>query len=227
MDTTTAYDRTRLRMTAIARALPEADGDREVPCCPAWTVRQLLSHAVGVTADIVGGNVEGAGSDPWTKQQVDDRDGRSIAELCDEWDESGPKLAAALAGGLLPAQAVFDLVTHEHDLRHAIDQPGAQGDEAVPIGLGFVVDVWPVVMAAYPIPPLRIVADEAELVAGEDPEVTLALTPFETLRALTGRRSLDQVRGYRWGLDPEPWMPAFTWGPFTPSPTDLVEPVSL
>jgi len=226
MDTTTAYDHTRLRMIEIARALPEADGDLRVECCPEWTVRQLLSHAVGATADILAGNLEGAGSDPWTQKQVDDRQGRSIAELCDEWDRSGPQLVAAIPAGLLPAQAVFDIVTHEHDLRHAVGQPGAQGDEAVPIGLGFVVDVWPLVMKSYDIPPLRIEAANAELVAGEDPEITLRLTPFEALRSLTGRRSLDQVRAYRWGIDPEPWIPAFTWGPFVPTPIDLVEPVS-
>lgn len=226
MDTTAAYQETRERITALLRELDEADADRSVSACPAWTVRNLASHVVGVSADILAGNIAEAGSDPWTEAQVDARRDRSLVDLADEWDETGPQVEAALAGGLLPAQAVFDLVTHEHDLRHAVGRPGAQDHEAVPIGLTFVRDAWPFVMGTEEmaaVPPLRFQAGDAEITSGTDPEITLELSPFETLRALTGRRSLDQIRLYDWGTDPDPWLDAFRWGPFTPSPVDLVE----
>lgn len=222
MDTTTAYGETRRRMTELMRSLDAAAGARPVPACPAWTVQQLASHAVGVSADILAGNTGSAGTDPWTEAQVQARSGRSLAELADEWDETGSQVEAALVGGLLPAQAVFDLVTHEHDLRGAIDRFGARDHEAVAIGLTFVEQAWPFVMRGYAIPPLRITTGGgADLVAGEDPEVTLHLTPFEALRALTGRRSTAQLAAYDWGTDPTPWFPAFTWGPFTVTPVDL------
>jgi uncharacterized protein (TIGR03083 family) len=226
MDTTTAYQQTRERITALLRELDETDADRTVFACPDWTVRNLASHVVGVSADILAGNIAEAGSDPWTEAQVAARRERTLAELADEWDQTGPQVEAALAGGLLPAQAVFDQVTHEHDLRHAVGRPGAQDHEAVPIGLTFVRDAWPFVMGTddkSSVPPLRFVAGDAEITSGTDPEITLELSPFETLRALTGRRSLDQIRLYDWGTDPDPWLAAFSWGPFTPSPVDLVE----
>lgn len=221
MDTTTAYRETRLRMTELFRGLSELDGARPVRACPAWSVQQLVAHTVGVTADILADNLGAAGSDPWTEAQVASRRNRSLAELADEWDETGPQVETAFADGQLSAQAVFDQVTHEHDLRDAIGRPSARDHEAVPIGLTFVETTWPLVMSSYDIPPLRIVAGQADLLAGEDPEVTLHLSPFEALRTLTGRRSLDQVRAYDWGVDPTPWLPGFTWGPFVPSPIDL------
>lgn len=226
MDTTDAYRETRLRISGLLRELDEGDGDRPVPACPAWNVRQLASHVVGVSADIMAGNIADAGSDAWTGAQVTTRADRTLPELIDEWDVVGPQVEAALAGGLLPAQAVFDLVTHEHDLRGAIGRPGAADEEAVAIGLTFVEETWPLVMAGYQIPPLRIVTGGADMVVGEDPVVTLHLSPFEALRALTGRRSLAQVAAYDWDTDPGPWLPAFTWGPFNPSPVDLDEPAA-
>ena len=221
MDTTEAYSETRERMTGLLRGLDETAATTIVPACPEWTVQQLAAHAVGVSADILAGNTAGAGTNAWTEVQVSARAGRSLAELADEWDEIGPQVDAALAGGLLPAQAVFDQVTHEHDLRGAIGQPGSRDHEAVAIGLSFLEAAWPFVMASYQIPPIRIVTGGADMVVGDDPQVTLELTRFEALRALTGRRSLTQLAAYNWDTDPAPWFPAFTWGPFAVTPIDL------
>ena len=51
----------------------------------------------------------------------------------------------------------------------------------------------------------------------------LEATPFELLHALTGRRSRAQIRSLGWSIDPEPYLDTFTFGPFTPSPTDIEE----
>ncbi len=72
-------------------------------------------------------------------------------------------------------------------------------------------------------PPLRIVAGDEEAAAGDNPAVTLVLEPFEAMRACSGRRSHRQLAAYDWGTDPEPWLPSFTYGPFTPPSADLVE----
>ncbi len=224
MDTTTAYAETRQRICALARDLPPTDAARTVPACPAWSVQQLVAHVVGVSADILAGNLTDAGSDPWTEAQVTARAGRTLAELADEWDVTGPQVDAAMAGGALPAQAVFDQVTHEHDLRSTVGRPGAQAHPAVSFGMDFLRDAWPFVVGSTDVAALRIVAGDHELVTGDAPEVTLDLTPFEALRALTGRRSEAQLRAYDWGTDPTPWLPAFTWGPFVPVAEDLDEP---
>ena len=50
-----------------------------------------------------------------------------------------------------------------------------------------------------------------------DPVVSVDLDPLDALSVLTGRRSLAGVRACAWDGDVEPWLPAFTWGPFHPA----------
>jgi hypothetical protein len=58
---------------------------------------------------------------------------------------------------------------------------------------------------------------------GITPEGRVGLSGFELFRALSGRRSLDQIRAYDWTVDPEPYLPAFQFGPFTISATSIAE----
>jgi hypothetical protein len=39
---------------------------------------------------------------------------------------------------------------------------------------------------------------------------------YDLGRALAGRRSLAQLAALTWSAAPEPWLPAFSWGPFAP-----------
>lgn len=55
------------------------------------------------------------------------------------------------------------------------------------------------------------------------PAGSLKIEPFELMRALTGRRSADQIRAYDWSVDPEPYLPVFTFGPFRTRPDALEE----
>lgn len=226
MDATEAYHQTRTRMATLLRTIDDpAVAEHTVPTCPAWTVTDLAAHVTGVAADLVAGRLDGVGTDPWTEVQVNDRKGRTLAELMDEWDEAGEALEAAFAGTPVPDQLVFDTVTHEHDLRTAIGRPGERDNEAIVIGLRFVREFWPLVAGGLGVPPLRVVTGPLEIAVGDDPDVTLELEPFDALRAFTGRRSTAQLRALPWpeGTDPEPWLPAFSWGPLTPSPTDVEE----
>ncbi|MGZ8763282.1 MAG: maleylpyruvate isomerase family mycothiol-dependent enzyme, partial [Acidimicrobiia bacterium] len=78
---------------------------------------------------------------------------------------------------------------------------------------------------AHRLPPLRVVTGpRVWLPDGVYAVETLTADPFELGRALTGRRSADQIRALGWSTRPEPYLAAFTsLGPFTTRPTDLVE----
>ncbi|MBA2609742.1 MAG: maleylpyruvate isomerase family mycothiol-dependent enzyme, partial [Actinobacteria bacterium] len=64
--------------------------------CEGWTVGDVAGHFVGSIAEIAAGDLDGQGTPPVTKRQVEDRRGLTGAELADELDAATIQL-----GGLL------------------------------------------------------------------------------------------------------------------------------
>jgi uncharacterized protein (TIGR03083 family) len=219
MDTSEAYRSVRERMVGLAQS---ADPTTPVPACPEWTVRDLLAHVTGVAADVVAGNLGEAGTEPWVRAQLAARADATLEEIAAEWAATGPQvdeICAALGDAI--AQLIFDTVSHEQDLRGSLREPGGR-DGAVDIALGWVTATWSTQEAASGA--LRVCAGPTEVTLGQGaPTATVTMSPFEALRALTGRRSLEQLRAYEWDGDPEPWLASFTWGPFRPAALPVVE----
>jgi hypothetical protein len=79
-------------------------------------------------------------------------------------------------------------------------------------------------IAGRGLPALGVKAGERAWVVGDgEPAADLVGTPFDLLRAMTGRRSSAQIRAFAWEGDADVFVPAFQFGPFTPPSTDLVE----
>ncbi len=224
IDNTELYRNARVRTTQLCRTFG-GDGSGRVPCCPDWTVTDVVAHTTGVCADILAGNIAAAGTDPWTQEQVDIRRGRSLEEVLVEWEQLGPKVEAALAGGHLPDQLLADTVTHEQDLRGAFDEPGYRDDPALLAGLRFLFDSLAGAGGSTELPPVKVISGPYQRLIGDgEPQATLTVEPFELMRSFTGRRSLEQVKAYDWGgADPSPWLPMFSFGPFTPRSEPVLE----
>lgn len=185
-DVVSAYVELRDRMITFLRELPEDMANITVPHCPDWTVQETVSHMVGVPDALLSGDFDGIASDAWTQRQVERHRGLSLAALADKWEEQGDQFMTMLPNIPQPAlsQLVFDVTSHEHDIRHATGKPGARDSAAVVVGAGFmknliemrkkldasVVDHWPI-------------------------------STFEVFRTLGGRRSIEQIAAA--GLDVE------------------------
>lgn len=103
MDPGELYAAGRQRVCELVGGLSENEAATPVPACPAWTVRDVLAHLAGVSADIVTGNLEGVTTEPWTQAQVDARRGASIAAL--DWStDPAPYVPASTFGPFRPAQ---------------------------------------------------------------------------------------------------------------------------
>jgi uncharacterized protein (TIGR03083 family) len=87
------------RFAELLRGL-DADQWSRPSRCEGWAVCDVAAHVSGTMADIVAGDLEGQGTEPVTARQVDQRRGRSQAELADELD--------AAAKGATDLLAVFD-----------------------------------------------------------------------------------------------------------------------
>ena len=221
-----AYTGGRGRITRLVAGLDEQEAATIVAGCPEWTVKDVVAHLTGICSDIVAGNLEGVATDPWTAAQVDARRPLPLAQLVAEWDEVGPQIEAMLPSfPPEPAtQLITDLTTHEHDLRGALDRPGARDSDAVAIGLAFTAPNFLTSIADRDLPALSLRAGDSEWAPdGARPAVSVSADRFELLRALTGRRSAAQLRGLKWDGDPEPYLPAFEWGPFHVPAADVVE----
>jgi len=148
-----------------------------------------------------------------------------IDDIVAEWNEAAAQVEPmAKDFGPAGAQWVFDFSTHEHDIRGALDAPGARDADTWWISLEFITPGFHAAVAEHRLPPLRIVTGPRIWAPeGVEPVETLTADPFEFGRAISGRRSLDQIRAFDWSTDPEPYLAAFTFGPFTPRAADLVE----
>jgi uncharacterized protein (TIGR03083 family) len=224
LDLGAVYADTRVRMTQLASGL---DGDRAgtiVPACPDWTVKDLFAHCAGVCADILAGNIQGVGTDPWTAAHVEQRRDASLQDVLKEWTVAAQQVEplAPLFPGRSAMQWVGDLASHEHDLRGALDAPGERDSTAVHVGLDFMAGAF-VEFALADVPPLVVRAGDWERRSGDGDAVVLQASAFELFRAVTGRRSLNQIRQLDWSGDPEPFLRAFEWGPFHPAADDLIE----
>jgi uncharacterized protein (TIGR03083 family) len=212
-----AYRLVRGRIDALVRGR-DGIGDLAVPACPGWTIRQVIAHLAGVAQDIVALNLETKGTRPWADAQVERLGERSIDDLLDLWARSLDAVSANLALASDPGvcQLVFDTLTHEHDIRGALGEPGSRaGDLAFKAALGFVTTMGDQFIRQAELPTLRLTTPTIGSVQLGDPHaarghVALSVSDFEALRAFGGRRSVAQLRALPWDGDPTNLMPAFT-----------------
>lgn len=220
---TTAATEARERITKLAADHPEL-ADKHVPACPEWTVKDVIAHLGGVCADILAGNLEGVATDPWTAAQVEARRTATLDDLLEQWarDAAQVEPLVPMFPGRYAYQWVGDVASHEHDLRGALGMPGGRDTTATDVAVEFMIGGF----MRYSVEdrPLAVAAgDRTWGEATADGVTVLRGEPFELMRAVTGRRSLAQIRALDWSDDPEPFLPCFEWGPFRPAAADLVE----
>jgi uncharacterized protein (TIGR03083 family) len=218
-----AYRGVRTRVTELVGAADAAALRRVAPATPDWSVHEVLAHLVGVATDIVSGNLEGVGTDPWAHAQVERSRTRSGPELLAEWAEHGPAVEEMAAQfGRAAGQLLADATTHEHDVRGALGVAGARDSDAVVLSVTFLGQSLSEQLDANGSGALVVQHEGStdQLGTGE-PVASLRIDDFELVRALTGRRCLEQIVAYDWdgAFPPERLVLAR----FTARPDPLVE----
>ena len=187
------YRTCRERITALVLA-PGVDESLVVPATPEWTVHDVIAHLSGIAEDATSGNMAGAPGDVWTAAQVARGKDRSLGDLLDQWTTLAPFMEAVFSSpeGAPRLNGVFDVHTHEADLRNALGLP-----VDVPADfLGWVAGIF------------RAGFADAVAAAGLPP-VTVEAADLEWFRGRLGRRTEDEVRGYGWSADPDPYLDTF------------------
>ena len=185
---------------ALARELSADDWAAPVPCCPGWTVRDVLSHVAGIPDDVFAGRIDGVATDAWTAAQVERNRSLGVDELLSRWDEQAAAFAA-LMQSIGQDRPPIDCLAHEHDVRQALGRPGHRDS-------GIIVQA-----AADVLGELR---DQGVELRGA--------TPFEVFRSKLGRRSRSQVDDYDWVGEPTAVAAALdSWFAFGPATHPIVE----
>lgn len=213
-----AYRGARTRIRDLARDLDDEALATVVPSCPEWSVKDLVAHLCGVAADSLGGNLGDIGGPGWTASQVAARAARSLDELLDEWTKLGEQIEAGLDDlhPTLASALIGDAVTHEHDLRGALGEPGARASDGVVIATSFYARNFGKRLKDAGLPTLVVDTGDHQWTAGrEEPIGTVRAPIFEMLRGLTGRRTTDEVKGFDWSVDAAPYLDLFSMYPVT------------
>jgi uncharacterized protein (TIGR03083 family) len=217
------YSALRGRVCELVREADEEQLERLAPAAPEWRVRDLVAHLSGITADINAGNLDGVATDAWTARQVDARRDWTIEQILEEWDTEAAKVEPLMSSFPEAAigQMLTDAVTHEHDIRGGLERPGARDSDAMALAFD-----WGVPGLAMTVEPadvtLRVDTDAGSATVGSGTRhIGLRVDWFDLFRAMTGRRSIDQMRDFGWESEVAPEL--LVLGIFTPRPTPLVE----
>ncbi len=236
-----AYRNAQQRIAGLATAGPEVP----VPATPGWSVQDLVAHLSGLAQDWIAGNLDGYASAGWTARHVEDRAAWSLAAVLEEWagclDALGAVLTAPEDAGLpdplmtafgpvaaaaWPDIIVTDIALHEHDIRSALDAPGARDSDAVLLAMRSHVGMLRFVAGAHRLPALLLEPSDgprSHQIGRDTPELTLRATLYELFRATGGRRTREQMAALDWSEDPGAWLDHLVMPSYGIPEDDLVE----
>ena len=224
VDAVEEWSRAQQRVIDLVADLPPERAELRVPACPDWTVRDLLSHMVGLGVDVVAGDEPDDHNETWTGRQVQARRGHDVAALVAEWQAVAEPLRDWMRAN--NTRPLGDVIIHEQDLRGALGVPGGQDSDGVrAIRERFAGGRFAPRVAD--LPPIALVGDTWTWVSrgsAEEAEVVVVLraSDFDLARALVTRRSANQLRSWTVRGDVTPYLDAFAMlGPL-PS-ADLTE----
>jgi uncharacterized protein (TIGR03083 family) len=198
------YRETRERLGGFVVDLDDDRSRVEVPACPGWSVQDVVSHLVGIVADLQDGRMDGVGTDEWTRAQVTSRRAATIVDVVDEWNRRAPAFEEQVAGwpAGIASQLVADVAMHELDIRAAVGDLRARDSDGVALAFDYYAAKLGERIGEAGLPALVIDTATGTVAVGDgEPGATLRTSRFEVLRAMGGRRSAAQVLGYEWDGD--------------------------
>ncbi|CAN5779777.1 maleylpyruvate isomerase family mycothiol-dependent enzyme [soil metagenome] len=211
------YRRARVRLTELLGDLDDASWRRDVPACPGWRVHDVVAHLVGVIEDGMAGRLDGPPSEVLSAEEVARHRDDPSCDLLARWGELAPVFESVITTHEV-WPATFDVLSHEHDVRGALDRPGARDVDTVHVAARRLIEglELPVVLRVH------LDGETVESAPADGPMLELRTTAFEVVRLRLGRRSRQQVMALDWSTAPsaEVVEALFVFGP---RPDALVE----
>ena len=225
------YDELREDLSTFVTELATPLLDRPVPATPEWTVKDVIAHLTGDAACVLRGDfpVEYFASfaagpavgtlNQWTAGQVAERKDRALGDILLEWKDAAQGVTAMMRDetpwpeGVPPLASIIlliDVGVHQQDIYGAFGVDKNRDGVAVKVGVSSYVAGMDMRLRTAGPGTLHLEADGKEWTAGDgEPVATVRASRFEFFRALSGRRSPEQIESYEWDGDPAPFIPYF------------------
>jgi uncharacterized protein (TIGR03083 family) len=220
--------------TSIATFVAELDPSalqKPVPATPEWTVKDVVAHLTGDATCVVAGDFPSqffaavgeadgiAVLNRWTAQQVADRRDLPLNDILSEWSTSAKTLVSMMkdetpwAEGVPPLATfplVIDVGAHQQDIYGAFGIERDRDGAPVQVGVTAYVVGVDIRLRKAGGGTLHLETEGGSWSAGDgDPVATVRASRFELFRALSGRRSPEQIAGYEWEGDPDAFVEYF------------------
>ena len=211
MDAAQEWTQGQRRVLELVEGLDAGRADARVPACPDWSVRDLLSHVVGLGVDVLAGDEPDDHNEAWTARQVQARRGDDLATIVQEWRGITAPMRTYLRD--VSPRPLADLVIHEQDLRGALGVSGGQDTAGVAMVRERMLTRFAPSVEGLPV--IALEGGSWSWQSGPDaPAVVVRASAFDLGRALTARRSEGQLRGWTVQGVLDPYLAAFaTLGP--------------
>jgi uncharacterized protein (TIGR03083 family) len=211
------YGECRRQVLSLVDGVDEAAAGTPVRACPGWSVHDVISHLTGIADDVLAGRMAGLGSPAWTAAQVEARRGKPLEAVCSEWLQLSERFEQLLEDQPeLALAAAADAVIHEHDIRHALGQPGDPNSAGIRATARRYAELFAKRTSEAGRGEVGVSTTEGDtLVEVSQPVITVEGPAFDLLLALTGRCSKDDVLALRWSRDPSDVLAYMTpYGPY-------------
>ncbi len=195
------YRAERRELLDLVRPLGAEELATVVPATPAWTVKDVVAHLVGITSDLNALRFDAPDPDIWTARQVASRRSATVAELEAEWEQEAERFEEGLRllGYELGSHYVGDLLQHSQDVREALGRDDVDDDLALAVALDFYVDFFSQALVGNAAGAVTVaVGDEAWTAGSGEVVATVTAERLPLLRALGGRVPEAEVRRFRW-----------------------------
>lgn len=208
-----SYLVTRQRLLELLATLDDDQWATPVAATPGWQVRDVVAHMVAICEDALAGKLTGPPPDEITAQQVERFRPFPPDQVLRAWEPVAEPFAE-LIDAFQVWNPVYDVWTHEQDIRTAVGRPGGRDHPVVRRLAQHAVDGMDVEGQIVFEPdeggePLRGAAKPG-------PEYRLRTSLFELVRLYVGRRCPEQVAALDWSTDPTPILGGlFIFGPRT------------
>jgi hypothetical protein len=200
---------TRDRITELVRGLPDDAAATAVPTAPGTTVHDVVAHLVDTATRSADNPVE-ARREAFTLPQPSTDRKVTLAELVARWEKEA---LDGLVGADqdLASFLITDAAMCEHDLRTALNVPGARDDIAVKVALDELSGRFSDRVASAGLPALRVTVEQWGSIAGNGRAISCVVADrFEFVRAMSGRRSAAEIRRWNWGVEPDAYLPVIS-----------------